>query len=145
MMQSTGRKNSWAVWPTTLSTAGVVLGPRQLDHDVVALDSDVRVGDAEAVDPVVDYLLGLLEVRCGDVALWLFDHRHATLQVQAEQRRLAGDDGGPDAKYSDGDYEDEAPNERPRAHRQRSSPEGSTPPSPLACASPALPSPDASR
>ena len=83
---STGRKRSSAVLPTSAIGLVAVLHAGQVDDDVAPLARDLRLGDAEGVDPVADDVDGHVE----GVGLELADRRehdrHAALEVEAEHR-----------------------------------------------------------
>ena len=83
----TGRNRSCAVWPSSLGLVAVLAGHRD-DDPVGALGDHLGLGDAEAVDPALDDLPGLVERLRGwaglpSVGAGLQRDRGAALQVQA--------------------------------------------------------------
>ena len=84
--------SSFAVWPIRSRRALLVVDAGQLDDDLVAaLLADLRLGDAGAVDSIVDDRDRVVEAGLVDrLALLrhgLLDHFEAALEVEAERRR----------------------------------------------------------
>src|SRR5207249_2568544 len=83
--------------------AALVLHARQLDDDRVALAADVGLGHAEGVDPGPDDRDRLVQHAALDLALGLEHDGPAALEVDAEQRRISGRDGGAQRDHRDAD------------------------------------------
>ena len=91
-----------------------VLHPRQLDHDLVALAGDLGLSDAEAVDPLADDLLGLLD---GAVAGPPLAVRSTTENPPWRSRPSWGElFGDMVAEGDSGDEDDDDRGERPSRH-----------------------------
>ena len=117
MMQSTGRKNSCAVWPTTLRTAVSFLAP---GSSITMLLPWTVTFELETPRPLTRLLIICWDSFRSAAVTWPCGFSTTDTppcKSRPEKRRRAGNDRDPDADYGDCDYEYEAPSERAGAHR----------------------------
>src|SRR5439155_6170267 len=93
----------------------LVLDAGELDDDVVALLSDLGLGNAQAVDAVADDLDGRLEVFALRLGLGLEHNRRSALEIETQVGRVAEGDGRRQGAYGDQNDDDERDDE-PAAH-----------------------------
>ena len=75
-----------------LQRLALVAHAGQVDDDVLAFDTHVRLGDAASFELVADQVADTVEVLGGGALLGRQHDRDAALQVEAEHRLVAADE-----------------------------------------------------